>query len=98
MAEDDMYTKDGTVDYRGNHADKSKTGTWKACPYILGNCVIHLLIQFRNAWGVLKHIFNGNECHVECYVTVHILVVDVISVTWIITSICKCGKSYVNCR
>ncbi|XP_062171807.1 protein NRT1/ PTR FAMILY 8.2-like [Alnus glutinosa] len=37
MAEDDMYTKDGTVDYRGNHADKSKTGTWKACPYILGN-------------------------------------------------------------
>ncbi|XP_062171547.1 protein NRT1/ PTR FAMILY 8.2-like isoform X1 [Alnus glutinosa] len=37
MAEDDMYTKDGTVDYRGNQADRSKTGTWKACPYILGN-------------------------------------------------------------
>ncbi|XP_059430342.1 protein NRT1/ PTR FAMILY 8.2-like [Corylus avellana] len=37
MAEDDMYTKDGTVDHRGNQADKSKTGTWKACPYILGN-------------------------------------------------------------
>jgi hypothetical protein len=36
VAEDDMYAKDGTVDYRGNHADKSKTGTWKACPYILG--------------------------------------------------------------
>lgn len=32
-----MYTKDGTVDYQGNQADKSKTGTWKACPFILGN-------------------------------------------------------------
>lgn len=37
MAEDDRYTKDGTVDQHGNPADKSKTGTWKACPYILGN-------------------------------------------------------------
>lgn len=37
MAEDDLYTKDGTVDYRGNPAKKSETGTWKACPFILGN-------------------------------------------------------------
>ncbi|KAK4789822.1 hypothetical protein SAY86_017126 [Trapa natans] len=37
MAEEDVYTKDGTVDYRGNPANKKKTGTWKACPYILGN-------------------------------------------------------------
>ncbi|KAL5580817.1 hypothetical protein UlMin_013259 [Ulmus minor] len=37
MAEEDTYTKDGTVDYRGNPADKTKTGTWKACPFILGN-------------------------------------------------------------
>ncbi|KAL5580819.1 hypothetical protein UlMin_013261 [Ulmus minor] len=35
--EEDTYTKDGTVDYCGNPADKTKTGTWKACPYILGN-------------------------------------------------------------
>ncbi|KAL3518094.1 hypothetical protein ACH5RR_020683 [Cinchona calisaya] len=34
---DDYYTKDGTVDYRKKPADKRKTGTWKACPYILGN-------------------------------------------------------------
>jgi len=81
MAEDDTYTKDGTVDYIGNPADKSKTGTWKACPYILGTCVIHLLIQFGNARAVLKHVFNENECHVKCYVIVHILVVNVISVT-----------------
>ncbi|XP_027110467.1 protein NRT1/ PTR FAMILY 8.2 [Coffea arabica] len=37
MEADDYYTKDGTVDYRKNPADKRKTGTWKACPYILGN-------------------------------------------------------------
>ncbi|XP_040993946.1 protein NRT1/ PTR FAMILY 8.2-like [Juglans microcarpa x Juglans regia] len=36
MAEDDKYTKDGTVDHLGNPADRSKTGTWKACPFILG--------------------------------------------------------------
>ncbi|KAK9002613.1 hypothetical protein V6N11_025283 [Hibiscus sabdariffa] len=37
MEEDDIYTKDGTVDYQGNPANKKKTGTWKACPYIIGN-------------------------------------------------------------
>lgn len=36
VAEDDLYTKDGTVDYRGNPANKNVTGTWKACPFILG--------------------------------------------------------------
>ncbi|XP_068489391.1 protein NRT1/ PTR FAMILY 8.1-like [Phaseolus vulgaris] len=37
MAEEDVYTKDGTVDYRGNRANKKETGTWRACPFILGN-------------------------------------------------------------
>ncbi|XP_030524239.1 protein NRT1/ PTR FAMILY 8.1-like [Rhodamnia argentea] len=37
MGEDDVYTKDGTVDYKGDPANKEKTGTWKACPFILGN-------------------------------------------------------------
>ncbi|KAJ7964128.1 Protein NRT1/ PTR FAMILY 8.1 [Quillaja saponaria] len=37
MGEDDIYTKDGTVDYHGNPANKKETGTWKACPFILGN-------------------------------------------------------------
>ncbi|KAK4407816.1 protein NRT1/ PTR FAMILY 8.1 [Sesamum angolense] len=37
MAEEDNYTKDGTLDYRNNPANKKKTGTWKACPFILGN-------------------------------------------------------------
>lgn len=39
MAEagEDLCTKDGTVDYRNKPAIKKETGTWKACPYILGN-------------------------------------------------------------
>ncbi|CAN6696106.1 unnamed protein product [Malus baccata var. baccata] len=35
--EKDEYTKDGTVDFRGNPAKRNATGTWKACPFILGN-------------------------------------------------------------
>ena len=35
--EDSIYTQDGTVDYRGDPAIRSQTGTWKACPYILGS-------------------------------------------------------------
>ncbi|KAG9158231.1 hypothetical protein Leryth_000365 [Lithospermum erythrorhizon] len=35
--EKDLLTKDGTLDYNGNPANKSITGTWRACPYILGN-------------------------------------------------------------
>ena len=52
MEADDYYTKDGTVDYRKNPADKRKTGTWKACPYILGNCFIWVLPLFElgHAW------------------------------------------------
>lgn len=37
MEEENVYSKDGTVDYLGNPANRKKTGTWKACPFILGN-------------------------------------------------------------
>ncbi|XP_019186486.1 PREDICTED: protein NRT1/ PTR FAMILY 8.2-like [Ipomoea nil] len=37
MEEDnDHTTKDGTVDIRNKPANKTKTGTWSACPFILG--------------------------------------------------------------
>ena len=49
MGEDEVYTKDGTVDYQGNPANKKKTGTWKACPFILGTlllkCVIFVIMN-----------------------------------------------------
>ncbi|XP_075489509.1 protein NRT1/ PTR FAMILY 8.1-like [Primulina tabacum] len=37
VEEGNLITTDGTVDYRGNPAKKTETGTWRACPYILGN-------------------------------------------------------------
>lgn len=36
MEEDDVYTKDGTVDIHKRPANKKKTGKWKACRFILG--------------------------------------------------------------
>lgn len=43
--EEDIYTKDGTVDYRNKPANKKKTGTWKACPYILGDNINSLSLS-----------------------------------------------------
>ncbi|KAI9153045.1 hypothetical protein LWI28_004911 [Acer negundo] len=37
MAEEDLYTNDGTVDIKKNPANREKTGKWKACRFILGN-------------------------------------------------------------
>lgn len=36
VVEDDLYTQDGTVDLHDNPVLKKNTGSWKACPYILG--------------------------------------------------------------
>ncbi|KAK4275196.1 hypothetical protein QN277_018322 [Acacia crassicarpa] len=59
--EDEIYTKDGTVDHHGNPANKNKTGTWKACPFILGNecserlayygMSSNLVLYFKNRMG-----------------------------------------------
>ncbi|WMV57748.1 hypothetical protein MTR67_051133 [Solanum verrucosum] len=32
-----LYTRDGSVDIKGNPVLKSETGNWRACPFILGN-------------------------------------------------------------
>lgn len=32
----DDYTKDGTVDLRGNRVRRSQTGRWKACSFVVG--------------------------------------------------------------
>ena len=68
MAQDNVYTKDGTIDYRNNPAVKKKTGTWKACPYILGThrpiCNIMLPIIVLKWLTVTQTCFlwKGNEC------------------------------------
>ncbi|GFZ01632.1 peptide transporter 1 [Actinidia rufa] len=78
---DDKYTKDGTVDYRGNPANKTETGTWKACPYILGNeCCERLAYYGMSSNLVLyfKHQLNQtsatasknqSEWSGTCYIT-----------------------------
>jgi len=37
------YAEDGTVDLKGNHVLKAKTGAWKASSFLLGNFLLLLL-------------------------------------------------------
>ncbi|TXG74260.1 hypothetical protein EZV62_002839 [Acer yangbiense] len=64
MEEEDVYTKDGTVDYRGKPANKKKTGTWKACPFILGNECCERLAYYgmsSNLVRYFKHRLNQSS-------------------------------------
>ncbi|XP_065854732.1 protein NRT1/ PTR FAMILY 8.1-like [Euphorbia lathyris] len=83
MAEqqENMYTKDGTTDFQGNPAIKAKTGTWKACPYILGNeCCERLAyygintnlvnyLKFQLNQESVKAVKNVTNWSGTCYVT-----------------------------
>lgn len=53
--EEDIYTKDGTLDYQGNPADKTKTGTWKACPFILGNECCERLAYYGMSTNLVRY-------------------------------------------
>lgn len=64
VEEDDIYSKDGTVDYCNNPANKLKTGTWKACPYILGNECSERLAYYGMSSNLLlyfKHQLNEHS-------------------------------------
>lgn len=64
MEEEDIYTKDGTVDYRNKPANKMKTGTWKACPFILGNECCERLAYYGMSSNLLlyfKHHLNQHS-------------------------------------
>lgn len=52
--DDDTYTQDGTVDTHGNPANKTKTGNWRACKFILGNYMP--LIHSKHSLFVLKFV------------------------------------------
>ncbi|XAR58934.1 Peptide-transporting ATPase [Bertholletia excelsa] len=81
MEEDDIYTKDGTVDCRGNPANKKETGTWKACPYILGNECCERLAYYGMSSNIVlyfKHQLhqqsataakNQSDWSGTCYIT-----------------------------
>ncbi|XP_009780466.1 protein NRT1/ PTR FAMILY 8.1-like [Nicotiana sylvestris] len=63
MAEEDIYTKDGTVDYRNKPANKKKTGTWKACPYILGNECSERLAYYGMSTNLVLYFKNQLHQH-----------------------------------
>ncbi|XP_022934122.1 protein NRT1/ PTR FAMILY 8.2-like [Cucurbita moschata] len=56
MAEDDIYTKDGTVDMRKNPANKKKTGNWKACRFILGNECCERLAYYGMSTNLVNYL------------------------------------------
>ncbi|EEF41840.1 protein NRT1/ PTR FAMILY 8.1 [Ricinus communis] len=58
MEEEDIYTKDGTVDYRGNPASKKKTGTWRACPFIIGNECCERLAYYGMSSNLVLYFKN----------------------------------------
>lgn len=61
--EEDIYTKDGTVDYRNNPANKKTTGTWKACPFILGNECCERLAYYGMSTNLLLYFKNNLHQH-----------------------------------
>ncbi|XP_073037599.1 protein NRT1/ PTR FAMILY 8.1-like [Primulina eburnea] len=58
MAEEENYTKDGTLDYRNNPANKKKTGTWRACPFILGNECCERLAYYGMSTNLIDYFTN----------------------------------------
>lgn len=56
MAEEDIYTQDGTVDINKNPADKRKTGNWKACRFILGNECCERLAYYGMSTNLVNYL------------------------------------------
>ncbi|XP_058109268.1 protein NRT1/ PTR FAMILY 8.1-like [Magnolia sinica] len=54
--EDDIYTKDGTVDVHSKPAVKKETGNWKACPYILGNECCERLAYYGMGTNLVNYL------------------------------------------
>lgn len=63
VEDDEVYTKDGTVDYCNNPANRLNTGTWKACPYILGNECCERLAYYGISSNLLLYFKNQLNEH-----------------------------------
>ncbi|KAL1568688.1 protein NRT1/ PTR FAMILY 8.3-like [Salvia divinorum] len=61
---DGLHTGDGSVDFKGNPGRKSKTGNWRACPYILGTECCERLAYYGIATNLVsyltKNLHQGN--------------------------------------
>ncbi|RDX94730.1 Protein NRT1/ PTR FAMILY 8.1 [Mucuna pruriens] len=81
MAEDDIYTQDGTITISKKPANKKKTGNWKACYFILGNECSERLAYYGMSTNLVNYLqvrFNqGNTTAANnvttwsgtCYIT-----------------------------
>ncbi|CAO2820192.1 unnamed protein product [Amaranthus hypochondriacus] len=56
--EDNHLVKDGTVDVHGNPADKTKTGNWKACFFILGNECCERLAYYGMSTNLVNYFIQ----------------------------------------
>ncbi|XP_076922511.1 protein NRT1/ PTR FAMILY 8.3-like [Bidens hawaiensis] len=54
--ESSLYTGDGSVDIKGQPVLKSNTGTWKACPFILGNECCERLAYYGIATNLVSYL------------------------------------------
>ncbi|XP_024963434.1 protein NRT1/ PTR FAMILY 8.3-like [Cynara cardunculus var. scolymus] len=54
--EGSLYTGDGSVDVKGNPVLKSNTGTWRACPFILGNECCERLAYYGIATNLVSYL------------------------------------------
>ncbi|KAE9450817.1 hypothetical protein C3L33_17282, partial [Rhododendron williamsianum] len=54
-----QYTGDGSVDINGQPVLKSKTGNWRACPFILGSHYFQLLLPRQISVGTMFFYFRG---------------------------------------
>lgn len=61
--DDNIYTNDGTVDFCGNPANRKKTGTWKACPYILGNECCERLAYYGMSSNIVRYFKHQLNQH-----------------------------------
>ena len=50
------YTEDGTVDLKGRPVLRSKTGTWKACSFILGTNRISILFYLNGSFVLIMGV------------------------------------------
>ncbi|XP_022852215.1 protein NRT1/ PTR FAMILY 8.1-like isoform X2 [Olea europaea var. sylvestris] len=56
MGDENIYTNDGTVDIHKNLADKTKTGNWKACRFILGNEFSERLAYYGMSTNLVNYL------------------------------------------
>ncbi|XP_050215050.1 protein NRT1/ PTR FAMILY 8.1-like [Mercurialis annua] len=56
MTEDNVYAQDGTVDFKGNPANKKETGHWKACRFILGTECCERLAYYGMSTNLVNYL------------------------------------------